>query len=194
MTIADPILIELPTSIETSRLHMRPPQPGDGVAFQAALAETIVELRQFLGALPWVAREPTLESAEMWCRTAHANFLTRKDLPFLLFDKVTGEVIGSAGLHRTVWETPKTEVGYWRRASRNGKGLVTEAVNAICQYAFEQIHAVRIELVTDEENVSSRRVAERCGFTFEGMLRGERRDPSGSLRNTCLYARWPAGE
>ena len=184
----DPILIDLPMAIETPRLLLRPPQPGDGAALHPALVETIVELRRFLGGLAWVAQEQSLESAETWCRTAHANFLTRKDLPFLLLDKATGDVVGATGLHRTVWATPKTEVGYWVRTSRHGHGYVTEAVTALCQYAFEHVHAVRIELVTDEENVASRRVAERCGFTLEATQRYERRDHDGSLRNTCRYA------
>jgi len=66
---------------------------------------------------------------------------------------------------------------------------VTEAVNALAEYAFQQIKAVRVELITDEENVSSRRVAERSGFVLEGVLRNERRAPDGTLRNTCVYAR-----
>jgi len=66
---------------------------------------------------------------------------------------------------------------------------VTEAVNALAEYAFQQIKAVRVELITDEENVSSRRVAERSGFVLEGVLRNERRAPDRTLRNTCVYAR-----
>ena len=188
MVKADPILIDLPMVIETPRLRLRPPQPGDGAALHPALVETLAELRQFLGGLPWVAQEQSPESAETWCRKAHANFLTRADLPFLLFDKATDEIVGATGLHRTVWTTPKTEVGYWVRTSRSGRGYVSEAVNAMCQYAFEHIGAVRVELLTDEENIASRRVAERCGFTLEATQRFERRDQHGSLRNTCRYA------
>ena len=90
-----------------------------------------------------------------------------------------------------MWETPKTEVGYWIRSSRAGQGFVTEAVQALCDYAFTQIGAVRVELVVDEENVASRRVADRAGFHLEGTHRNERRAPDGTLRNTCVYARFP---
>jgi RimJ/RimL family protein N-acetyltransferase len=48
-----------------------------------------------------------------------------------------------------------------------------------------------VELITDEENVASCRVAERAGFVLEGVLRNERRAPDASLRNTCVYARFP---
>ena len=91
-----------------------------------------------------------------------------------------------------MWETPRTEIGYWCRTTRAGRGYVSEAVAAVARYAHENLRAVRVEIVTDEANLASRRVAERCGFELEGVLRHERRAPDGSLRNTCIYARLAA--
>jgi len=187
--MTEPILIDLPASIETERLLMRPPRAGDGTMLHLAVVESLTELRRFLASLPWVAAEQTVESAEVYCRNAQANFLARKDLPFLLFEKTTGQIVGAAGLHRTVWATPKTEIGYWGRVSRAGHGFISEAVAALTAYAFANLHAVRVEIITDAENDASRRVAERCQFVLEGTLRNERRAPDGSLRSTCLYAR-----
>ena len=187
----DPILLNLPLHIETSRLTLRPPRTGDGPALHEALAESLVDLRRFLASLPLVAGEQTLESAETYCRRGEANFIARTDLPFLAFEKRTGLFVASVGLHRTVWQTPKTEVGYWCRTKSLRNGFATEAVSALTEYAFQHMKAVRVELITDEENVASRRVAERTGFLLEGILRNERRAPDASLRNTCVYARTP---
>jgi RimJ/RimL family protein N-acetyltransferase len=187
--MTDPILIDLPTTIVTERLVMRPPQAGDGEMLHAAIAESLPELRRFLASLPWVAGEQTVASAEAYCRNAQANFLARKDLPFLVLEKATGEIIGATGLHRTVWSTLKTEIGYWGRVSRARNGFIGEAVAALTDYAFASLRAVRVEIVTDEENDRSRRVAERCRFVLEGVLRNERRAPDGTLRNTCIYSR-----
>lgn len=189
----EPILLDLPVSIETPRLTLRPPRAGDGPALHEALTESLPELRRFLASLPWVAAEQTLESAETFCRNAESNFIARRDLPFFAFEKGSGRFVASAGLHRTVWQTPKTEVGYWCRTAATGRGYVTEAVLALTAYAFEHLQAVRIELVTDEENGASRRVAQRAGFALEGTLRSERRAPDGSLRNTCVYAKLRGG-
>jgi RimJ/RimL family protein N-acetyltransferase len=187
----DPVLLDLPTAIDTERLLMRPPRAGDGPLLLAAITESLPELRRFLASLPWVAAEQTVESSELYCRNAQANFVARKDLPFLLFEKATGQLVGASGLHRIVWATPKVEVGYWVRASRARNGFVSEAVEALSAYAFNHLHAVRVELITDEDNERSRRVAERCQFTLEAVLRNERRAPAGDLRNTCIYARFP---
>jgi RimJ/RimL family protein N-acetyltransferase len=189
--VLEPILLDLPPSIETPRLTLRPPRTGDGPELHEALTESLPELRRFLASLPWVAADQTLESAEAFCRNGESNFIARKDLPFFVFEKATGNLVASAGLHRTVWQTPKTEVGYWCRTRSSGRGFVTEAVTALTEYAFQYIRAVRVELITDEENAASRRVAERSGFVLEGVLRSERRAPDESLRNTCVYARTP---
>ena len=188
----EPLLLDLPSSITTERLSLRTPQTGDGALLLPALLESLPQLRRFLASLPWVAGEQTPESAERWCRNAQANFLARKDLPFLIFERQSGELLGACGLHRTVFETPKTEVGYWIRSSRAGQGFITEAVNGLCGYAFAHLKAERVELIVDEDNLPSRRVADRCGFQLEGTLRSERRAPDGTLRNTCVYARLPA--
>jgi RimJ/RimL family protein N-acetyltransferase len=187
----DPLLLDLPSTLTTERLLLRVPQAGDGAALCAAVQESLPELRQFLGMLPWVATAPTVASSEARARTGAANFLLRTDLPFFVFDRASGEMLGGAGLHRTVWATPKTEVGYWVRSSRAGRGYMREAVAALVHYAFTHVGAVRVELITDEANTASRRVAERCGFELEGTLRDERRAPDGSLRHTCIYARRP---
>jgi len=162
---------------------MRPPRAGDGALLYAAVTESLSELRRFLAALPWVAADQSPQTSELYCRNAQANFLARKDLPFLLFEKSTGQLLGA---------TPKAEVGYWVRTSRSGNGFICEAVTAMTAYAFRQLRAVRVELVTDEGNLASRKVADRCQFKLEGVLRHERRAADGALVNTCIYARLPA--
>ena len=189
--MSDPLLLDLPEHFDTERLHLRAPRTGDGAALYAAIAESLPELRRFLASLPWVAAEPSPEASEAWCRNAAANFLARRDLPFLMFEREGGALVGATGLHRTVWETPRTEIGYWCRSSRAGRGYVSEAVAALARYALGHLRAVRIEIITDEANLPSRRVAERCGFVLEGVLRHERRAPDGTLRDTCVYALRP---
>jgi RimJ/RimL family protein N-acetyltransferase len=190
-SMANPLLVDVPVRIETQRLVLRPHRSGDGRALHEALVESITELRKFLWFLPWVAEEQTPDSAEVRCRTCEANFTARTDLPFLAFDRSSGRLVGSVGLHRTDWQVPKTEVGYWIRPSATGNGYAVEGVRALVDWAFDGLGAHRVELVTDEQNLSSRKVADRCGFELEGIHRNVQRAPDGSLRNSCIYARLP---
>jgi RimJ/RimL family protein N-acetyltransferase len=188
----DALRFPVPEHFETERLLLRTFALGDAPQLHEALAESIRDLRTHLWFLPWVAEEPTLQSATLRCQRALANYLLRTDLAYLAFNKQTYRLVGSVGLHRTDWSVPKTEVGYWLRSNEVGKGYATEAVQELTSWALETLGAKRVELVTDEGNAGSRAVAERCKFKLEGVLRNTMVRPDGSLSHSCVYARWPA--
>ncbi len=154
-----------------------------------AVRESIGDLRQYLGYIPWVAETPSVDASEAYCRSAAADVLVRKHLPYWVFDRTSDRLVACAGLVRPDWSLPKLEVGYWCRSSEVGKGYITEAVSALVDFAELTLGAVRLELLTDEENHRSRAVALRTGFQLEGILRNERRTETGELRNTCMYSR-----
>lgn len=185
----DPLHFPIPGEFETARLRLRSFRVADAAALHDALVDSIDALRRTLWFLPWVAEEPTLAAAEARCRKAEAAFLLRTDLPYLAFEKNTGRLVASIGLHRTDWALPRTEVGYWVRTGETGKGYATEGVQALTQWALEDLRAVRVELVTGASNAGSRAVAERCGFTLEGILHNVTRRPDGRLDHSCIYAR-----
>lgn len=187
MTTA-PILADISEAIDTKRLHMRVPRPGDGMLVFDAVVDSLPELRRFPASLPWAHREQTLAFAESFCRNAYADFIARKDFPYLLFDRNAGTLVGCAGVHRVEWEVPKCEIGYWCRTSMVGNGYITEAVRGLVGLALAEFNAQRIEIMTDDANEPSWRVCERAGFQLEGTLRRDRRAPDGTLRDTRIYA------
>jgi ribosomal-protein-serine acetyltransferase len=185
MSIGDPMLLDLPAQIVTERLSIVPPSPGDGTMLNRAITESFAELQQWM---PWAARLPSVEESERYVRDAAANYLRRADLPLFLRERVSGEFIGASGLHRIDWSVPRFEIGYWCRTSRVGRGYITEAVVAITRFAFDVLHAERVEIRTDTANTRSWRIAERLGFKLEGVLRRDTRTPQGELRDTRVYA------
>ena len=187
----NPILLALPHKFETKRLFARIPGEGDGQLLHEAVVESLTQLRQFLSGLSWVRAEQSVASSENYCRNAMASFILRQDLIFLLFEKHSQQLVGSVGLHRPNWSAPKFDVGYWCRTSQNGRGYISEAAEAMVNYAFEFCHASRVEILTDEQNASSRAVAERCHFQLESIRRDDCRASDGSLRSTCVYVRFP---
>jgi ribosomal-protein-alanine N-acetyltransferase len=52
-----------------------------------------------------------------------------------------------------------------------GKGLGSEALTLLLARLFEREHAHRVQLTTDVDNAAMRRLCERMGFAFEGVLR-----------------------
>jgi RimJ/RimL family protein N-acetyltransferase len=187
----DPVCFPVPDHFETQRLYLRAFSLNDAPQLHEALVESIRDLRTHLWFLPWVAEEPTPQSASLRCQRSLANYLLRTDLAYLAFNKQTSRLVGSVGLHRTDWAVPKTEVGYWLRSSEVGKGYATEAVREITSWALRRLGAKRVELVTAENNAASRAVAERCGFKLEGVLHNTMVRPDGSLSHSCVYAKLP---
>ncbi len=82
------------------------------------------------------------------------------------------EAIGSIGLmpgqdvHRFT-----AELGYWLAEPFWGKGIMTEAVNALSEYAFEELGFHRIFAEPYSTNTASVRVLQKSGFVLEGILR-----------------------
>lgn len=70
------------------------------------------------------------------------------------------------------------EIGYWIDSQYSGNGYMTEAVNAITQYAFDQFKAVRVQICAQLDNQKSIAVAKRCGFIQEAILKNYRLDCS----------------
>ena len=69
------------------------------------------------------------------------------------------------------------EVGYWVAPEVRGRGVCTRAVRLISRWVLERPGMERLQLRADEENAASRKVAEKAGFTQEGILRSSRYNP-----------------
>ncbi|OFW77995.1 MAG: hypothetical protein A2201_12285 [Alicyclobacillus sp. RIFOXYA1_FULL_53_8] len=65
---------------------------------------------------------------------------------------------------------------------------MTEAVNALTQFASDYLEANRLEIRCDPRNVASRKVAERCGYYLEAVLLKNYVNPTG-LSDDCVYTK-----
>lgn len=80
-------------------------------------------------------------------------------------------VIGTCGFHALEQEHLKVEIGYELHPCYWGNGIMTEVIEKIVEYGFEEMIVNRIEAFYDPLNQASRRVLEKNGFQFEGILR-----------------------
>lgn len=191
----DPLLIDVPDRLVTERLVLRPPHAGDGGKLWEAMLPSLPELQAWM---PWALEPPGEEGSERFARSAQSEFLARRDLVFYGFARIgegeaegegEGPLLVASGLHRIDWAVRRFEIGYWRRAGFGGQGLVDEVVHALTALAFGPLQAQRVEIRCDDQNRRSWRVAERCGFTFEGCLRRDSLTPGKVPRDTRVYAK-----
>ena len=80
-------------------------------------------------------------------------------------------LLGSISQMRFAWQHARAEVGYWLARDARGQGHVTRAVRLITAWGFRSLGLQRIDLMAATGNPASQRVAERCGFTREAVLR-----------------------
>lgn len=85
----------------------------------------------------------------------------------MVYDR-NNEEIGSLGF-RGAPENHAVEVGYGIEKSYEGKGLMTEAVGAILEWAFEQKDVLVVEAEAAPENKASQRILEKLHFVRNGM-------------------------
>jgi ribosomal-protein-serine acetyltransferase len=188
MVLLNPILIDVPMPIRTPRLLIRPKQVGDGAITSAAVAETWDELHKWMR---WAENRDafTAESMEIRNRQVIASFILRESIELIGVEAATGTAVIWCGLHDLDWQGRQCDTGCWVRKAAQGRGFATEAANALVRYAFGALGMRRIGLTHSAGNEASRRIAERLGFSFEGIQRDANILPGGRNADRYCYAR-----
>jgi RimJ/RimL family protein N-acetyltransferase len=99
-----------------------------------------------------------------------------------------GEFLGLAlapGIDR---DTATAELGYAVAPGARGRGVASEALRQLTEWAFGQQGMVRLELLISVDNPASKKVAERCGYVREGVLRSSYVKP-GRREDTEIWSR-----
>ena len=60
------------------------------------------------------------------------------------------------------------EIEYCIGTAFQNKGYATEATRAVVSFGFDSIHLHKVQICTKSINAKSKRVIEKCGFTYEG--------------------------
>ncbi|MCU0441354.1 MAG: GNAT family N-acetyltransferase [Bacteroidia bacterium] len=152
---------KLPT-IETARMLLRPVLPKD--------CYSVYELRSNLELMKYVPRprcSSLLEARELI--TDGNNNQTKLNWSATL--KGDDTCIGIMGFYRLYLEHFRAEVGYMMLASYHGRGLVTEALQALIAYGFDTLTLHTIEAVTDPDNFTSQHILLKAGFIKEAHFK-----------------------
>ncbi|HEX4815610.1 MAG TPA: GNAT family N-acetyltransferase [Nonomuraea sp.] len=150
-------------SIATARLRLRPFGPQDAARVRSIVASGV----RFLppGAPAHVSGVP------QWLASGVHELRTSGQGVHLAMTDVDGLIVGAISLFKTSWRAGTTEVGYGVHPYYRGRGLATEAVRGLVGWVFENTALRRIDLTANLDNTASLRVAQKAGFTWEGVLR-----------------------
>ena len=166
--------------IETERLILRHWRQSDLADFYEYAS--VDGVGQMAGWLPHESMETSQRILDLFIREKKT---------FALEYKETGKVIGSLGLEprepdaSIPEELTGREIGYVLSKDYWGRGLMPEAVNAVVNYCFAQLSFDYLTCGHFLRNAQSRRVIEKCGFSYLKDIDFETR--MGTVEPTRLY-------
>lgn len=142
---------------------LRAPDPVDAEAVTEAANSSLDHLRPFM---EWAAEPATVDRQAVRLALAREDFAAGGDAHYTIFEG--DEVSGGVGLHRR--QGPDAiEIGYWVRADRQGRGIITASVSALLPVAFGAEGIERVVIRCDEANTRSATIPQRLGFGLAGM-------------------------
>ena len=154
------------TELSDGTIRIRAYQPGIELAVFEAAQESVCEVGPAMrtwreGATYATAARHVAESIRAW----HAG--TWYD--FAVTRIGSAAFLGRVGLDH-ISDDGTANVGYWVRTDQTGQGIATAAVRLVARFGFDDLGLRRLELLVAADNLASRRVAEKVGATFEGIL------------------------
>lgn len=98
------------------------------------------------------------------------RFLSKEGIRWGIVFKGTDKIIGTIGYNKVI-ENHKGRIGYDLLPEYWGKGYMTELLERIIKYGFENYTIERIEAEVMLGNVGSEKLLEKVGFKKEGVLK-----------------------
>lgn len=151
-----------------NKYKLRSATVHDAPALYKAVNESKEYFNKWLPSMvsSWIDLQSVENSIEKW-RQGEEN---HSQLIFLLFQN--DQLIGRIGLHAIGMDMGNHSrmITYWLLPDMQGKGIMTECVNAVIQLAFDTLDLNRLYVMCNYKNYKSRAIPERLGFVQEGIL------------------------
>lgn len=172
--------IENLPALETNQMILRKVRPTDAEAIFSYASQPEVTAN-----LTWRTHR-SLEDTYLFIQGLQYGYADGTAADWGIVFKEDGRFIGTIGMAHTSRIHRYVEVGYVLHPDYWGRGIVTEALTAVIDFAFAH-ELNRVEAVHAVENPASGRVMEKAGMQYEGLLR-KRCSIQGEYRDMKMYA------
>ncbi len=142
------------------------PQMHHAEELTAVVRDNLDRLRPWM---PWAVEDYSLEHAKQFIFRTLDEF--SRDGRFDALILYRGRFVGTIGFHHLDTTNKTASVGYWISREMEGKGVVTKCCRVIINYLFDTMGLNRVQINCNVENLRSRAIPEKLGFTLEGTLR-----------------------
>lgn len=158
------MFLNLP-ELNTKRLLMRKMLPSD--------CDDMYEYASLENVTHYLLWQPhcTIGVTRLYLHSLQHEYSKGRHREWALVCRENDKMIGTCGYTRIDEENKIAELGYVLNPAYWGQGYAQEAAEILISIAFDYLNMERVEIRYMAENHSSRRVGEKCGMTFEGVLR-----------------------
>ncbi|MEK3995339.1 GNAT family protein [Psychrobacillus sp. FSL K6-2365] len=131
----------------------------------------------------------TFDDIEQILLIAVQNKDDGKQLPFIIKDKLSGEIIGTTRIGDIDTANRNVEIGWtWLTPSAWRTKVNTECKFLMLQYCFEELKVLRVQFSISGQNIRSQRAVERIGAVKEGTFRKHRIKADGTIHDNIFYS------
>lgn len=176
-----------PDQYVTTEFTVRSYLPGDGPLLAEAVNASYDHLKRFM---EWAKPHTEDIEAEQTVRRFRGEYLLSTNFVLGIFAPDGKRLLGGSGFHLREGELSNraAEIGMWIRADAAHKGLGPRVLRAILTWGFSEWPWERLTWRCNEQNVASRRVAEKAGMQLEARFRAAIRQPDGTRETTLAFA------
>jgi RimJ/RimL family protein N-acetyltransferase len=144
-------------------------------------------------------RPQSRDDVAQWLAEAMAGREAGRELGFSIFERATGDIVGSTRYLNISPRDRRLEIGWtWLHPRVRRTAVNTECKYLLLSHAFETLGCARVELKADARNERSRAAMLRIGAVFEGVHRKHMLTQGGHQRDTAWYSfideEWPAAK
>ena len=152
-------------NLETERLLLRRVNESD--------VNEVFALRSNPETMKYIPRPlvKTIDDALEHIAMINAKIENNEGINWAITYKGSPKLIGILGHYRIKTEHHRAEIGYMLHKEHNGKGIITEAVQEVVKYGFNEMKLHSIEAIIDPENFGSEKVLQKCGFIKEAHFK-----------------------
>jgi RimJ/RimL family protein N-acetyltransferase len=176
-----------PDQYVTAEFTIRSYELGDGPLLAEAVNASYEHLTRFM---LWAKPHTEETEAEQTVRRFRGEYLLSTNFVLGVFSPDGKRLLGGSGFHLREGELDNraAEIGMWIRAEAAHKGLGPRVLRAILTWGFSEWPWERLTWRCNEENIASRRTAEKAGMQLEGRFRAAVRLPDGTRETTLAFA------
>lgn len=143
--------------------------------------------REYLGKwLPFVQFTKELKHSQGFIESVFASPEAYRELVFVVHYQ--DKLVGLIGFRDTDHGNNKTEIGYWLSEPMQKKGIMSQSVKRLVDYAFEELGMNRVQIKCAVGNVPSKNIPKRLGFVYEGIEREGELYADGSYMDIEVYS------